>query len=140
VPVSRNLSTVAQKHAENAVAHDNEHWTQVAAGKAGKSDVCNTHSWYGPGGCCYRPDHSKPECMWNKPKELTSYPGIGFELGAAFSIGIDAEISMKQWLESPPHREIIAQEGIWKQMTFRAMGIGIRGNFAYLWFGEEEDR
>ena len=47
---------------------------------------CNMHSWSDRGswsGCCYTDDHAASQCMWDKPRELTRYPGNGFEIAQA---------------------------------------------------------
>ena len=47
---------------------------------------CNLHSWSDKGpwsACCYTPDHAQAQCMWDKPSELTNYPGNGYEISAA---------------------------------------------------------
>lgn len=71
IPLSKSLTFVAQTHVSDLVNN--------------KPDIgkCNSHSWSRKGNwtsCCYTPDHSRAECMWNKPSELTSYKGTGFEI------------------------------------------------------------
>lgn len=109
---------------------------------------CNPHSWSDQGfweACCYDSGHSNPECMWLKPKELTDYEGLGYEIIAFQSSGIDPiwEISpheaLRLWMESPGHRKVILNQADFNQTKWKAIGIAIRGSWASVWFGEAED-
>jgi hypothetical protein len=77
--------------------------------------------------------------MWDKPRELSPYKGDGFEIAAFYSDGITAQMALDMWKESPSHHDVILQKGIWKTKSFKAMGIGIKGNYACVWFGFEPD-
>jgi uncharacterized protein YkwD len=104
---------------------------------------CNLHSWSGNGkwtSCCYTPDHVHAACMWNKPRELTSYKGDGFEIAyfttAVFeSPSAYAKEILRSWKGSPGHNEIIINEGKWDNMDWKAMGVGIWQGYATVWFG-----
>lgn len=134
IPLSKSLTIVAQTHVKD-LAHN-------------KPNVngCNMHSW-SPNGkwtpVCYTADHAQAKYMWSKPKELTSYKGDGFEI----SYGIDdanlyaeAEKAFISWKSSSGHNSVIINEGIWSNMQWNAIGIGIYKNYAVVWFGKEEDR
>lgn len=101
---------------------------------------CNMHSW-SPNGkwspCCYTPDHKEANCMWSKPKELTGYPGQGFEI-SAMNTGENVNW-LEQWQKSQPHHQVIINEGIWKGKTWKAIGLSIRKPYAVVWFGLEAD-
>ena len=62
---SENLRTIALIHGMDQMAH------VEAGGSFGK---CNLHTWFQTKkvykDCCYKKDHSKPKCMWDKPKEI----------------------------------------------------------------------
>lgn len=76
IPASSSLCTVGQTHVEDLKT--NAPHTQPGG--------CNLHSWSDAGTwtpCCYTPDHAQAQCMWNKPRELTVYPGNGYENGSA---------------------------------------------------------
>ncbi len=71
IPLSKALTFVAQVHAGDLTDYYK------------MSNRCTFNSWSRKGewkACCYRKDHSKAACMWNKPRELTTYTGDGFEL------------------------------------------------------------
>ncbi len=130
VSVSANLNIVAQTHANDLHLYYKE------------SNRCNMHSWSRNGNwkeCCYTDNHKQAKCMWDKPRELSSYQGDGFEIAAFYSDGITAQMALDMWKKSPSHHDVILQKGIWKTKSFKAMGIGIKGNYACVWFGFEPD-
>ncbi len=103
---------------------------------------CNLHSWSNNGiwtSCCYTPDHRKASCMWDKPREMTSYKGDGFEIATFYSAGMTPQIALAAWQKSTRHNEVIVNKGIWKAMKWRAIGVSIYDNYAVVWFGTERD-
>ena len=135
--LSSSLSRVAELHAKDLQEN------------APISERCNLHSWSGEGiwkNCCYKEDHSNPECMWLKPREITPYQGHGYEILAFWKSGSDPnleispETAIRLWLESPGHSNVIFNEKTFKQVEWNAIGVGIYGNYAAIWFGVEEDR
>jgi hypothetical protein len=134
VPVSRALSTVGQWHV----------WD--LNGNAPATGACNMHSWSGArpdlwSAVCYTPDHAQAAGMWNKPREITGnvYSGAGYELSAGGSGGISAAQALSLWQGSPGHNTVILNQGSWAGRTWRAMGVGLAGGYAVLWFGEQAD-
>ncbi len=81
--------------------------------------------------------------MWDKPRELTSYQGNGYEISNYYSSSdgkvMNAAQALKQWKESAPHHAVIVNSGIWKGAPWKAMGLGISKNYAVVWFGNEPD-
>ena len=128
IPYSPKLTRVAQIHAKDLSDHP-------------PTEKCNMHSWSGKtegSACCYTSDHKNPECMWQKPRELAGYEEAGYEIAA---MNTDPEVDwLKQWKGSPGHHQVIINQGIWKTMKWNAMGVGIRGGYAVVWFGILEDR
>lgn len=127
IPWSENLAIVARLHAEDL---------QKYPPKA----PCNMHSWSKNGPwtpCCYTPDHKEAACMWQKPKELSSYPGHGYEISAMNTA--DQVDWLAQWQKSKGHHQVLINEGIWKGKTWKAMGLAIRKPYAVVWFGLETD-
>jgi len=135
IPYSASLTIVAQMHVKDL--QDNDPVT----------DECNLHSWSDKGNwtpCCYTDDHAESECMWSKPAELTNYKGNGYEIACAYwssdeSIVMTAEQALSQWKKSSGHNAVIINKSIWKNTTWKAIGIGIYKNYAVIWFGEEQD-
>ena len=109
---------------------------------------CNMHSWSEEGpwsSCCYTEDHEEADCLWTKPAELTDYDGIGYEVAYFNSKTVDqhndiALAALEGWKESPGHNHMIINKYGWKRMHWRAMGVGIYGNYVVVWFGEEVDK
>ena len=130
VPLSAALTKVAQLHAEDLEVN------QPAA------DRCNLHSWSDQGtwgACCYTSDHRKASCMWEKPGELTDYPGAGYEIAHWNSAGATALSAFRGWRNSPGHDAVMSNQNMWKRKKWQAIGIGIRGQYATVWLGAEKD-
>lgn len=131
IPLSAKLTRVAQLHARDLA----ENYTYGNA-------QCNLHSWSEAGNwtaCCYTSDHSNPSCMWNKPKEISGYGGPGYEIAYYHSAGATAEAALNIWKTSPGHNTVIVNQGNWKSLAWKAIGIGIHNQYAVVWFGEAED-
>jgi uncharacterized protein YkwD len=130
IPISESLSYVALMHARDL--NENP-----------PSGRCNMHSWSGNGPwgkCCYTDDHKKSQCMWDKPAELTNYPGYGYEIAFWSSDTANmAEQALIGWKESKSHNNVMLNLGVWSEHPFKAIGVAIVGNYAVAWFGEEED-
>ncbi|RDV36763.1 hypothetical protein DV096_16890 [Bradymonadaceae bacterium TMQ3] len=129
IPLSPSLSAVADAH----VADLNEH-PETTDGE------CNLHSWSDQGSwtaCCYTPDHAEASCMWDKPRELSDYPGNGYEI-SAMSTSMTPESALLLWQESPDHNAVLLNEDDWST-AWGAIGVGIAGQYAHIWFGHEAD-
>ncbi|MFL5729214.1 MAG: CAP domain-containing protein [Cytophagaceae bacterium] len=128
IPLSKSLSYVAR-----------EHVTDLQLNHPDKGR-CNMHSWSAKGkwtGCCYTDDHKKASCMWNKPSELTSYKSNGYEIACS---GVStAEKALEGWKGSLGHNGVILNKAPWKNMTWNAMGVGMNGEYAVVWFGAISD-
>ena len=133
IPYSTKLTKVAQAHVRDLSAHfDYEN----------RGD-CNPHSWSANGTwtpCCYTSDHKQAACMWNKPREIAGYDSDGFEIAFFSSDGAQAEESLAGWKSSAGHNPVIVNEGTWKDVEWKAMGVGIYGNYSVVWFGALEDK
>lgn len=135
VKLSASLSFVARTHAKDQADNFKD------------GNRCNMHSWSNKGewsSCCYTPDHKKAKCMWDKPRELTNYPADGFEISfystyPYASPEAFAKDILNGWKKSPGHNEVIINKKIWKDMKWLAMGIGIYGDYANVWFGAVDD-
>jgi len=127
IPVSPSLTRVAELHVADLAAHPLE-------------PGCNLHSWSGNGdwsACCYTDDHAEASCMWDKPSELTSYSGRGYEISSAGTSSPNS--ALENWRGSAGHHEVILNEGIWADRQWNAMGAAIQDGYAVVWFGEEPD-
>jgi hypothetical protein len=135
VKLSRSLTYVAQMHVRDLVKHYRQ------------SERCNLHSWSDNGSwssCCYTSDQHKASCMWNKPRELTEYKSDGFEIAFYSTYTYSspdefAEAILKGWKGSKGHNQVIINLGMWKAVEWKAMGIGVYGEYAVVWFGAIPD-
>jgi len=103
---------------------------------------CNLHSWSESGkwsSCCYTNDHKKASCMWLKPQEINGYSGHGYEIAHWHSQTITPKEAVEGWKKSPGHNQVMVNSGIWKDQKWEAMGVGVSGNYAVVWFGKERD-
>lgn len=127
IPLSSALTTVARTHVADLLAHPPD------------GDVCNLHSWSTNGpwtAVCYTDDHAEAEKMWSKPRELTSYPGNGYEI-ALYATDCSPEVAMDGWKGSSGHNSVMVNEGTWSKIDWKAVGVGINAHYAVVWFGEE---
>lgn len=132
IPLSGKLTQVARLHAEDLNAHYDM-----------DNSTCNPHSWSSNGkwvACCYTDDHKNPKCMWRKPQEINGYPGNGYEIAYYSSEGANATEGIEGWKLSPGHNPVMINEGIWKSITWKAVGVAVRGDYGLIWFGELEDQ
>ena len=142
IPLSADLTLVAGRHTLDT----NENiWEAGVALPEG----ANFHSW---SDAYYYGDHRDPSVMWDTPERLgTDYPGYGFEIWAGgYS---DIAEALEGWKNSDGHNTVIVNEGIWANVDWNAIGIGVLsdgstggggfGNFGgrvySVWFGREAD-
>ncbi len=129
IPLSPSLTFVAQTHCKDMTANP-----PVAP--------CNMHSWSNKGtweACCYTPDHKQAAGMWSKPQELTSYQGNGYEIShGAWGYSPTPRSALEGWKNSSGHNAVMINSGIWKD-PWNAIGIGMVGGYAVVWFGHEKD-
>lgn len=77
--------------------------------------------------------------MWDKPKEIAGYDSPGYEIAYYSSAGANAEEGLQGWQKSPSHNPLLINSGMWKQVTWNAIGIGIYKEYAVVWFGQLKD-
>ena len=127
IPASPSLCRVASAHTRDLAANPPE-------------GSCNLHSWSTEGSwgaCCYTADHAAAQCMWDKPRELTDYPGNGYE--NAYRGSNDPRAALSGWMGSGGHNDVILNRGIWATHPWLAIGADIHEGYAVLWFGEQND-
>ena len=132
VPFSAKLTLVAKAHVMDLSRNYS----------FSRENPCNPHSWSDRGNwsaCCYTSDHSQADCMWSKPREIAGYNGEGYEIAYIDSEGASAERGLQGWIKSPAHNPLLINSDIWEQVTWNAMGVGIQGEYAVVWFGRESD-
>ena len=137
IPLSKSLTHVAQTHCKDLVIN-----------RPDLKKECNTHSWSDKGtwsSCCYTRDHKQAECMWNKPKELTTYENTGYEIAVGSSdpafdnFQMTAEYALSAWKKSVHHNNVIINRDLWEKAEWKAIGVGMYKGFACVWFGKYTD-
>ena len=129
IPLSSKLTKTAQAHVRDL----NENYAYEDGAK------CNPHSWSDKGkwsSCCYTPDHKEAKCMWDKPMEIAGYASAGYEIAYYTSGEASAEEGLAGWKKSPGHNPVIVNLGTWEKIEWKAIGIGMNGNYGVVWFGE----
>ncbi len=130
IPESESLNFVAEQHVYD-----------LAENQPDKGE-CNMHSWSDKGSwtaCCYTDDHAQAQCMWDKPRELTSYQGDGYEIASYSGENISGEEALSVWKTSEPHHDVILNKDIWEDMEWNAIGAATYKGYAVVWFGTEPD-
>jgi hypothetical protein len=134
--ISTSLTHVARAHVGDLNGNHPD------TGEDARGEDCNLHSWSNRGSwtaVCYTDDHEYQTLMWSKPHELTAYTSNGYEIASFYSGGMTPETAVASWKGSPDHLEVIVNSGIWAPHPWKAMGVGISGNYACVWFGELTD-
>lgn len=135
IKISAALTQVAQTHVRD-----------LSINKPSDGDACNMHSWSSKGkwtACCYDRKHTQSQCMWSKPKEIAGFPADGFEI-AYGSIDDNyvatPDAALAAWKKSPGHHAVIVNTDIWKQRTWKAIGLGVYKNYICVWVASTEDK
>ena len=133
IPLSTPLTIVAQTHVKDMSEYflSSSYYT---------SKWCNAHSRSDKGNrspVCYTDDHAQAKGMREKPRELTSYQGNGYEIAYWSSTNVTAEGALAGWKQSAWHNAVIIEEG--NRNDRKDIGIGIHGSFATVWFGGQNN-
>ena len=135
IKISAGLTKVAHAHAYD-----------LSVNKPSDGDKCNFHSWSTQGkwtSCCYDAKHSNATCMWNKPREIADFNADGFEIvygSLNETLIATPDAALASWKKSPGHHNVIVNKDIWKDRTWKAVGIGVYKNFICVWFSSIEDK
>lgn len=136
IPYSAKLALTARTHAQDSAAYRPDEQT------APVGTECNLHSWSPNGNwtsMCYTSDHRESEKMWSKPREIAGYSGNGYEI-SAYSTGCQAAACwLEIWKTSPGHNAVMINADNWSDVEWRAVGVGVHGGYAHIWFGKEPD-
>lgn len=118
--------------------------THLADLQVNKPDtsICTTGSWSDKGSwkpCCYNPFVYKPECMWDKPKELASYNYRGYEMVYFEDRIVQVDSAFRLWTESAEVVDFILGKGDHSDKKWAAIGVGVGENYISVWFGQRPD-
>ncbi|MBN1198602.1 MAG: SPOR domain-containing protein [Bacteroidales bacterium] len=130
VPLSRSLSYVANTHVKDLFFHHPD------------IEPCNFHSWSDKGpwkAFCYPADEDKKNSVWDKPKEISDYPGKGFEIVYWENNEVVIDSVIVFWKSFDYFNGFLMNTGKWEGRQWNAIGVGICQNYAAAWFGEVAD-
>ena len=69
-----------------------------------------------------------------------AYAGNGYEIAMWSSGGaVTAATAVAGWQASDAHNAVIAERSVWANARWQAMGVGVHGGYAVVWFGKEPD-
>jgi len=106
------------------------------------TSVCNLSSWSNKGSwkaCCYNPYVPNPDCMWDKPKELTPYPYRGYEIAGYFEEEFNADSVINLWSKEGEAVNMLTSEGEYSSKDWVCMGVGMNKNYVSVWLGQRAD-
>ncbi|MFB2894732.1 CAP domain-containing protein [Aerosakkonemataceae cyanobacterium BLCC-F50] len=99
-----------------------------------------THSW---SDAVYDPNNpSTYSAMWTAPQRFnTGYSGNGYEnaFGGSGNYVATATDALQGWKNSPSHNAVILNQGMWQNLKWNALGVGLYKGYAVIWFGEQTD-
>jgi len=107
------------------------------------TSICGLSSWSDKGSwkaCCYNPYVLNEKCMWDKPKELTSYPYRGYELVTFFEDKLSVDSVIKLWSSSREVLDMILTQEKYGQKKWICAGVGINEHYVSVWFGQRADK
>lgn len=130
IPLSKDLCIVAQTHIADLIK-----WKPQDKG-------CSLHSWSGSGkwtSCCNTKEVFGIQCMKSKPREITGYPGDGYELIYWGEENATAVEAAELWRDVEASADMILSRSKWKAYQWKAIGVGIKDGYAVLWLGDKTD-
>lgn len=130
VTLSRSLCFVAATHVRDLYANNPD------------KSPCNLYSWSDQGTWkpfCYPRDENKKNSVWDKPKELTPYPGKGYEIIYWENSATSIDSIMSFWKSESYFSDFFLNKGKWAEKKWKAIGIAIFENYASVWLGELVD-
>lgn len=131
IQLSSSLSYVAKIHTEDLFENHPD------------TSICGLSSWSDKGNwkpCCYNAYVLDEDCMWDKPKELTSYPYRGYELVTYFEDNFTVDSVLNIWSGTKEVLDMILAQGNYSAKKWVCMGVGIHKNYVSLWFGQRADQ
>lgn len=129
--LSASLSYVAKMHVEDLSKNHPD------------TSICGLSSWSDKGNwkaCCYNTYVLNENCMWNKPKELTSYPYRGYELVTYFEDDFTTDSILHIWSGTREVLDMLLTQGNYSTKKWACMGVGVHKNYVSLWFGQRADQ
>lgn len=129
--LSASLSYIAQTHVNDLLNNHPD------------TSICSLSSWSDKGNwkaCCYNTYVLDEDCMWEKPKELTTYPYRGYELVMYFEDRLNVDSVIQLWSGTKKVLDMILTRESYKQKKWICMGVGLNEHYVSVWFGQRADR
>lgn len=130
IALSTSLSIVAKVHVIDLQTHKPD------------TSICSTASWSNQGTwtpCCFTALAPRFECIWNKPKELTSYPFRGYEISHFEEGIIQVDSLFALWSKTPDVVDLLLGRNAHNDKRWAAMGVAVGENYASVWLGQRPD-
>ena len=130
VHLSKSLCYVASLHAKDLSLHHPD------------KGPCNFHSWSGQSfwkPFCYPKDENKKSSVWDKPRELTTYPSRAYEIVYWENAPLVTDTVFMVWKTETYFNSFLLNSGKWQGKPWNAIGISVYENYACAWFGEVPD-
>jgi len=127
LPLSSDLCKVAQTHIADLIK-----WKPQEKG-------CSLHSWSGNGkwtSCCNTKEVFGIQCMKSKPREITGYPGDGYELIYWGEDNATPAEAAALWKQVEASSDMILSRAKWSGYEWKSLGVGIKSGYAVLWLGD----
>jgi cell division septation protein DedD len=131
IPLSHDLCKVAHIHINDLIVSKPQ------------EKGCSLHSWSAKGKwteCCNTKDDIGLQCMNSKPREITGYPGNGYELIYWEEENATPSDAAELWQQVDASADMILSRGKWKNYQWKAMGVGLTDGYAVLWLGDKADK
>jgi len=130
IPISSSLCYVAKIHARDLFINNPD------------TSFCSLNSWSDKGKwvpCCHSRQTPNPNCIVNKPKELTKYTGEGHELAYWDSEELQPDTVLRFWQSIEQARDVLLNQKKWSYFNWKAIGVGLYKGYACVWVGEASD-
>ena len=130
VPLSKSLCYVAALHVKDLSLHHPD------------QGPCNFHSWSGKSfwkPFCYPREENKKNSVWDKPRELTTYPSKAYEIVYWENNPLLTDTIIMVWKTEDYFNSFLLNSGKWQGKQWNALGIAVYENYACAWFGEVTD-
>jgi hypothetical protein len=128
--LSASLSFVAKTHVKDLLDQHPD------------TSVCNLSSWSNKGNwtaCCYNSYVPKPDCMWDKPKELTPYPYRGYEFVSYFDDQFSVDSVINLFSDTKEVLDMILTQQTYDTKKWICCGVGMNDHYVSIWFGQRKD-
>ncbi len=128
--ISASLSYVAKVHVRDLYNNKPD------------TSYCNLNSWSDKGSwtpCCHSKLTPMPECILNKPGELTNYKGEGHELCYWENQEAKSDTVFQFWISIEQAQNLFLNKDKWSDFKWKSIGVGIFKCYASVWIGEDTD-